>query len=94
MDLEARDGADTVAERNCKEQWDNKDIVDVVNGGIARAGVVIGCSALKKWYRDILRGNVDAIPPPTNDLVSHLTSFHITPRLPLQLQPCRTGLNE
>jgi gluconokinase len=47
----------------------------VEDGGIGRAGVVIACSALKKWYRDILRGDVDAIPPPVDDLVRVSVSF-------------------
>ncbi|KAK1927922.1 P-loop containing nucleoside triphosphate hydrolase protein [Papiliotrema laurentii] len=58
----------STAERNCKEQWDEGAVKSKAQGGIGRPGIVIGCSALKKWYRDILRGHVEAIPPPTDDL--------------------------
>jgi hypothetical protein len=74
-----RDGADLAAERTCKEQWDKKEIVKIEDGGVGRAGIVIGCSALKKWYRDILRGNVDAIPPPTDDLVRRFAMLRSLP---------------
>ena len=61
----------STAERVCKEEWEKHDgkMKPVADGGIGRAGVVIACSALKKWYRDILRGDVSAIPPPVDDLV-------------------------
>ena len=67
----------STAERVCKEEWEKHDgkMKSVQEGGIGRAGVVIACSALKKWYRDILRGDVSAIPPPVDDLVS--CSFHL-----------------
>jgi len=58
----------STAERICKEQHDSGSIRPVSEGGPGRATVVIACSALKKWYRDILRGKVEAIPPPTHDL--------------------------
>jgi gluconokinase len=63
----------STAERVCKEEWEKHGgkMKSVDDGGIGRAGVVIACSALKKWYRDILRGDVSAIPPPVDDLVSH-----------------------
>lgn len=62
----------STAERVCKEEWEKHDgkMKSIEDGGIGRAGVVIACSALKKWYRDILRGDVEAIPPPVDDLVS------------------------
>ena len=61
----------STAERVCKEEWEKHGgkMKSVEDGGIGRAGVVIACSALKKWYRDILRGDVEAIPPPVDDLV-------------------------
>jgi carbohydrate kinase (thermoresistant glucokinase family) len=61
----------STAERVCKEEWEKHGgkMKSVDDGGIGRAGVVIACSALKKWYRDILRGDVSAIPPPVDDLV-------------------------
>jgi gluconokinase len=61
----------STAERVCKEEWEKHggNMKSVDDGGIGRAGVVIACSALKKWYRDILRGDVSAIPPPVDDLV-------------------------
>jgi gluconokinase len=64
----------STAERVCKEEWEKHGgkMKSVDDGGIGRAGVVIACSALKKWYRDILRGDVSAIPPPIDDLVSHI----------------------
>jgi gluconokinase len=62
----------STAERVCKEAWEkNRDqIKSREDGGLGRPGVVIACSALKKWYRDILRGQVEALPPPKHDLVS------------------------
>ena len=61
----------STAERVCKEEWEKHGgkMKSVEEGGIGRAGVVIACSALNKWYRDILRGDVGAIPPPVDDLV-------------------------
>lgn len=38
--------------------------------GLGRPAVIIACSALKKYYRDILRGKVEAEPPTKDDLVS------------------------
>ena len=59
----------TLAERKGREMWEKEDGYKKENGGVGRPGVVIACSALKKWYRDILRGHIDAIPPPEDDLV-------------------------
>lgn len=59
-----------LAERLCKEQWDSNNVTPKDKGGFGRPCVIIACSALKKWYRDILRGHVEAIPPPVDDLVS------------------------
>ena len=53
-------------------------------GGIGRPGVVIACSALRKWYRDILRGEVQAEPPAKDDLVRCV--FYVV--MPLTLCPC------
>lgn len=60
----------STAERVCKEQSDKVEekTRSVEDGGLGRAGVVIACSALKKWYRDILRGTVKADPPAAEDL--------------------------
>ena len=63
----------STAERVCKEKWDNGEVISKADGGLGRAGVVIACSALKRWYRDILRGEVDALPPPVDDLVRPAT---------------------
>lgn len=41
-----------------------------VKESLGRPAVIIACSALKKYYRDILRGKVDADPPSADDLVS------------------------
>lgn len=71
------------AERLCKEQWDNREVHSKSEGGIGRPGVVIACSALKKWYRDILRGEVEAIPPAVDDLVS--ARVHIEGRADIYL---------
>lgn len=62
----------STAERVCKEEWEkgNGRPEHKVNGMLGRPGVVIACSALKKWYRDILRGVVTADPPETDNLVS------------------------
>ncbi|WVN85505.1 uncharacterized protein L203_100651 [Cryptococcus depauperatus CBS 7841] len=61
----------STAERFCKEQMDKSGgrLTAVQDGGIGRPGVVIACSALRKWYRDILRGSVKANPPSAEDLV-------------------------
>ncbi|WVQ85726.1 hypothetical protein IAT38_007892 [Cryptococcus sp. DSM 104549] len=60
----------STAERVCKEEYEKSGgkFKTVEEGGIERPGVVIACSALKKWYRDILRGLVKADPPPADDL--------------------------
>ncbi|OXG85528.1 gluconokinase [Cryptococcus neoformans Gb118] len=60
----------STAERMCKEQSDEAGgkTRNEEDGGLGRTGVVIACSALKKWYRDILRGVVKADPPPAKDL--------------------------
>ncbi|WVQ69076.1 uncharacterized protein L199_007288 [Kwoniella botswanensis] len=60
----------STAERKCKEEWEKHqgDFSQFEEHGIGRAGIVIACSALKKWYRDILRGEVEARPPPEDDL--------------------------
>lgn len=50
----------TTAEKKCKEEWEDSGykIKKYEDGGLGRPGVIIACSALKKWYRDILRGEV------------------------------------
>ncbi|KAK8870114.1 hypothetical protein IAR55_000684 [Kwoniella newhampshirensis] len=60
----------STGERVCKEEYEKcgGKFKSVKEGGLGRAGVVIACSALRKWYRDILRGEVAANPPPVNDL--------------------------
>lgn len=62
----------STAERICRDEWNDQGfpIKSAAEGGIGRPGVVIACSALKKWYRDILRGEVEASPPGKGDLVS------------------------
>ena len=62
----------STAERICRDEWNDQGfpIKSVEDGGIGRPGIVIACSALKKWYRDILRGEVEARPPGKEDLVS------------------------
>lgn len=65
----------STAERVCREQWEKGEISTV----FGRPAVVIACSALKKWYRDILRGEVEANPPKENDLVSF--GWYLNPRL-------------
>ncbi|TYJ53632.1 hypothetical protein B9479_005719 [Cryptococcus floricola] len=63
----------STAERVCKEESEKeeggKNGAGEGEGGIGRPGVVVACSALKGWYRDILRGVVAADPPPKDDLV-------------------------
>jgi gluconokinase len=60
----------STAERVCREQYESGD----VSAKFGRPAVVIACSALKKWYRDILRGVVDADPPKADDLVRLISS--------------------
>jgi gluconokinase len=43
-------------EETCKQQW-----ADGVSNELGRPAVIIACSALKKYYRDILRGDVEAV---------------------------------
>lgn len=64
----------STAERVSRDEWNDSGykIKSYEDGGIGRPGVIIACSALKKWYRDILRGEVKAIPPTKDDLVSLL----------------------
>ncbi|ODO07629.1 gluconokinase [Cryptococcus wingfieldii CBS 7118] len=61
----------STAERVCKEESEKGEGGEdgAGAGGIGRPGVVVACSALKGWYRDILRGVVEADPPPKDDLV-------------------------
>ncbi|KAJ9104670.1 hypothetical protein QFC21_002168 [Naganishia friedmannii] len=51
-------------------KWRNagKDDEHHVRASLKRPAVIIACSALKKWYREILRGNVEAQPPQESDL--------------------------
>lgn len=51
-------------------KWRNagKDDAHHIRASLKRPAVIIACSALKKWYREILRGNVEAQPPPESDL--------------------------
>ncbi|WWC87069.1 uncharacterized protein L201_001955 [Kwoniella dendrophila CBS 6074] len=60
----------STAERKCKEEYENckGKFKSFEQGGIGRSGIVIACSALRKWYRDILRGEIEANPPPQHDL--------------------------
>lgn len=48
----------------CKEEYDNKKVTSKEDGGIGRPAVVIACSALKKRYRDVLRGTVEIVDEP------------------------------
>jgi gluconokinase len=75
----------STAERVCREEF-----MKTVEGGevgsddgdwrgsLGRPAVVIACSALKLWYRDILRGVVDAEPPSKDNLVSLSLLFFST----------------
>ena len=63
------------AERVCKEQHEKDHVRGRGEGGLGRSGVVIACSALKKWYRDILRGEIAAMPPKISDLVGEAPFF-------------------
>ncbi|CAD6566164.1 MAG: hypothetical protein TREMPRED_002292 [Tremellales sp. Tagirdzhanova-0007] len=58
----------STAERICKDQHENDHVLHKAAGGLGRTGVIIACSALKKWYRDILRGAIEAMPPEIHDL--------------------------
>ncbi|ORX35488.1 P-loop containing nucleoside triphosphate hydrolase protein [Kockovaella imperatae] len=81
----------STAERVCKEQWERGEVRSKDNGGLGRAGIVIACSALKKWYRDILRGDPPAHPaarpemevhkPATDNLQTLFLYCHGTPEL-------------
>ena len=78
----------STAERMCKEQSDEAGgkTRNEEDGGLGRTGVVIACSALKKWYRDILRGVVKADPPPAEDLVS-IECYSVVPLLLYDINP-------
>lgn len=43
---------------------------DEIEASLGRPAVIIACSALKKRYRDILRGEVEAEPPSKENIVS------------------------
>ncbi|KAK4687454.1 gluconokinase, partial [Tremellales sp. Uapishka_1] len=60
----------STAERKCKEEWEagKGRPAGKKDGLLGRPCVVIACSALKVWYRDILRGAIEASPPEINDL--------------------------
>ncbi|WWD15592.1 hypothetical protein CI109_100014 [Kwoniella shandongensis] len=79
----------STGERVCKEEYEKCDgkFKSVKEGGLGRAGVVIACSALRKWYRDILRGEVEANPPPVGDL----PPSHPTATEELQVQHAATS---
>jgi len=47
-------------ELECKAQWDKVQAGELQPNRLGRPAVVIACSALKKYYRDILRGDVAA----------------------------------
>ncbi len=78
----------STAERVCREEWRKAtamagmegategDAPEDWRGSLGRPAVVIACSALKTWYRDILRGEVDATPPGVGDLVSPSPAHH------------------
>lgn len=61
-------------------KWRNagKEDEHHVRASLGRPAVIIACSALKKWYREILRGNVDAEPPQESDLVSGVSSASLS----------------
>ena len=71
-DVETDDRSKPLREQDKAIHWreDWKGIRSVKDGGIGRPGVVIACSALRRWYRDILRGEIEASPPEVDDLVS------------------------
>lgn len=50
--------------RKCKEVYDEKKVKSKDDGGIGRPAVIIACSALKKKYRDVLRGSAEIIDEP------------------------------
>lgn len=56
---------------------------DEIQASLGRPAVIIACSALKKSYRDILRGAVNAEPPSKENIVSHWEhSCHLTELTP------------
>lgn len=65
--------------RKCKEEYDNMKVKSKENGGIGRPAVVIACSALKKRYRNVLRGSVEVIDEPEVSMLRRRA-----PRLTLQ----------
>ncbi|WVR04489.1 hypothetical protein IAU60_001493 [Kwoniella sp. DSM 27419] len=77
----------STGERVCREEFDKCGgrFKTLQEGGLGRAGVVIACSALKKWYRDILRGEVEAQPPTKDDLPDLPETNHKGVHLPATL---------
>jgi gluconokinase len=69
----------STAERVCREEFVRANQTGEGQdwrSSLGRPAVVIACSALKKWYRDILRGQVAAEPPTKDDIVRLLSLAH------------------
>lgn len=45
----------------CRREFDDGKVKTRADGGLGRPVVIIACSALKKRYRDILRGTVETV---------------------------------
>lgn len=60
-------------EADARRAWENGDgrnpDQERAEGKLGRPAIVITCSALKKWYRDILRGDAE-VPPGEHNHVS------------------------
>ncbi|EJT49467.1 cytoplasm protein [Trichosporon asahii var. asahii CBS 2479] len=50
--------------QKCREEFENDKVTSTDDGGIGRPAVVIACSALKKKYRNVLRGTAGIVDEP------------------------------
>lgn len=50
--------------QKCKEEFEDNKVTSKEDGGIGRPAVVIACSALKKKYRNVLRGTAETVDEP------------------------------
>lgn len=50
--------------KSCKQEFDSGKVKSREKGGLGRPVIVVACSALKKRYRDILRGTANTVQEP------------------------------
>lgn len=50
--------------QTCRKEFDDNKVTSTDDGGLGRPTVVIACSALKKKYRNVLRGTAETVDEP------------------------------